>query len=535
LDKASKMAKSSARGGFKVFIGVSLSSVLTAVSLIVVLRLLANPDDYGIITTALIFPNMLSLFKDWGTNSAMIKFLAQYKSENETDNVKNVLLTGMLFELMMGAFLTLLCFLLADFLATSVFHLSEVKVLIEVASLTIIADSLLKIAQSTFVGLERHELYSLTLILNSVLRFVIAPLLVWRGYGVMGAIQGQIYAQVTAGIIGIIIFYYSFFRKYIKEGTWNKTAIKGTLKMMLKYGVPLSFSVVIGGFLPHFYNTVLTQSFNAVSNTSYTTALGNYQAALNFVVIVAFFTVPITTVLFPAFSKLREDKDKATLRAVFQTSVKYGALLTLPVTLMLMVLSEPVVFAVVGTEYTEAPFYLSLYLITHLYAAIGNLSLFNFLNGQGKTRITLRMAIMTLFMGLLLGGTLISQFGVVGVILANLLAGIPSLIYGLLWIRKNFNATIDLLSSTKIFLASVIATGATYLLLTQLNFSYWIELFTGGIFFLAVYLVMAPMIRAVDKTDITRLRGMLSGLGPFSYVFNIPLKIMEKLSDILEF
>jgi len=127
LDKLTGMAKSSARGGFKLFIGVSSSSIITAVSLILVLRLLGDPSDYGIIITALIFPAMLSLFKDWGMNSAMIKFLAQYKSENKTSNIKNVMVSGAIFELVMGVLLTLLSFLLADFLAINVFKLPEVK------------------------------------------------------------------------------------------------------------------------------------------------------------------------------------------------------------------------------------------------------------------------------------------------------------------------------------------------------------------------------------------------------------------------
>jgi O-antigen/teichoic acid export membrane protein len=531
LNKASEMAKSSARGGFKLFLGLSISSVVTAVSLVVVLRLLANPDDYGIITTALIFPLMLSLFKDWGMNSAMVKFLAQYKFENETDKIKNVLLTGMLFELILGVFLTLLCFLLADFLATSVFHRPEVKVLIEVASFTILADSFLKISQSTFIGLERLEFHSLTQILYSSMRCLLAPLLVWYGYGVMGAIQGQIVAQVTAGGIGILIFYYSFLKKYSKNQPMNKKAIKETLKTMLIYGVPLNLSAITTGFLPQFYNTVLTQSF---PEAAYTTALGNFQAAVNFTVIVTFFTIPINTMLFPAFSKLREDKEKQTLRTIFQTSVKYGALLIIPVTLLIMTLSEPMVFAVVGTQYTEAPFFLSLYITTFLLAGMGNLSLASFLNGQGKTRISMRLALITLSVGLLLGWTLVSQFGVVGLIVTNILAGVPSLIAGLWWIRKNYGATINWISSAKIFLASVIATGATHLLLTQLNFGYWIEMIVGGISFLSVYLIISPLIRAVEKTDITSLREMLSGLGPFSYFFNIPLAIMEKLLGIFK-
>jgi O-antigen/teichoic acid export membrane protein len=141
----------------------------------------------------------------------------------------------------------------------------------------------------------------------------------------------------------------------------SETDIKGTVKTLLKYGLPLSISAVVGRFLPQFYNTLFTQSFKAINGANYTTALGNFQTAVNFTVIITFFTVPITTVLFPAFSKIKGTKEKAILRVVFQSSVKYGALLTLPVTMMIMVLSEPLVFAVVGPECTDAPFFLTLY------------------------------------------------------------------------------------------------------------------------------------------------------------------------------
>jgi O-antigen/teichoic acid export membrane protein len=66
---------------------------------------------------------MLAFFKDWGVNSGMIKYLAQYKSEQNHRGVKNVMFTGTIFELITGGLLTLLCFLMTDFLATSVFLL----------------------------------------------------------------------------------------------------------------------------------------------------------------------------------------------------------------------------------------------------------------------------------------------------------------------------------------------------------------------------------------------------------------------------
>ena len=158
-----------------------------------------------------------------------------------------------MFELVMGTLLTLLSFLLADFLATSVFQLPEARILIEFASFTIIADSFLKISQSTFIGLDRLEFHSLILILNSGIRCFLAPLLVFLGYSVYGAIQGLIVAQLTAGIIGIIIFYVAFFRNSKKE-SWSKLDLIRTLKTLLRYGLPLSVAVISVGFLPLFYN-----------------------------------------------------------------------------------------------------------------------------------------------------------------------------------------------------------------------------------------------------------------------------------------
>lgn len=52
--------------------------------------------------------------------------------------------------------------------------------------------------------------------------------------------------------------------------------------------------------------------------------IGNYQVAMNFMVLISFFTTPISTVLFPAFSKLSPERDEEALHTVFQSSIKYA-------------------------------------------------------------------------------------------------------------------------------------------------------------------------------------------------------------------
>lgn len=526
MSKAIRMAKLSAKGGLSLFLGVSLSTIISAVGIFIVARLL-TADEYGLYTIAFISPALISLFRDWGMNSAIIKHLAQYRTENRIKEIKNVLTSGLLFESALGISLSLISFSLAGFLATNVFHRppeTKLYFMIEIASILILTESLLITSQSTFIGFERMGFNSLTMIVQSCLKTSLSPILVLLGYSTLGAVLGHTIAVLVTSTLAIIIFYFAFYRKI--RGTENDgSKLSTTLKTMLRYGLPLSVSTILAGFLLQFYYFMM-----AIYSSDF--MIGNYSVAVNFAVLVTFFTTPIATVLFPAFSKLDSEKDVETLRVIFQSSVKYAAILTVPATVAIMVLSKPLVSTLFGEKYSYAPLFLTLYAISYLYSGLGNLSLGSFLNGQGKTKVTMKLTLLTLVIGLPLSLTLIPTFGITGLIATTLVAGVPSLAVGLWWVKKYFGATVNWVASAKIFLASAVAAAVTQVIIFQLSLQNWVELVVGGIIFLTTYLIAAPLIRAVDKNDITNIREMLSDLGPFSYLFDLPLKVIEKLLTI---
>ena len=525
MTKAIKMGEISARGGFHLFLGVALSSVISALGTIILVRLL-TPDQYGLYAIALMPPALIGLFRDWGINFSMIKYSAQYKSANKTADMKRVLAAGLLFESVLGTLLSITCFLLASFLAMNVFHRPELQPLIGITSLTILAMALLIAAQSAFTGFERMELSSLTMVIQSIVKSSIAPLLVFFGYGTLGAVLGHTTSFLIAGILGILITYVIFY-KHLHGERDDKNNLTATFKTMLRYGFPLSITTILVGFLLQFFNFMI-----AVYCTDF--MVGNYQAAVKFTVIITFFTIPISTVLFPAFSKLNPEKEIETLRTIFQSSVKYASLLTIPATIAIMVLSKPLVFTLFGEEYTSTPLFLSLYAISYLYTALGNLSLGNFLNGQGKTMVTMKLTLITLATGLPLSFLLIPRFGVIGLIITTLVHGLPGLAAGLWWIRKHFGVTVEWKSSIKILAAAATAALITQLILSQLPTPDWISLIIGGTIFFGTYLIAAPLIRAVNTDDIENLKQMLSGLGPLSHVFDIPLNLIEKLTTTFQ-
>jgi O-antigen/teichoic acid export membrane protein len=519
MDKALKMGKASATGSFQLFIGKIISTVILAVGTII-LGIFILEGDYGLYAIALIPATTLLLFQDWGIGAAMTKYCAHYRALNKEEELRKVIVAGLTFQVVAGLTLTVLSLLMANFIASTIFGKPESAFLITLASITISSTALLVASQSVFVGFERMGLSSLSMICQAIAQGVLCPLLVYLGYGALGAILGYTISSMAAGIIAVAMLYFIIFRKLAPRNT-NKSEISQTLRTMLHYGIPLAIATILAGILTQFYSFMMA-SFVDLE------LIGNYRIATNFAILLTFFTVPITTVLFPAFSKLNPQNEQQLLKTVFTSSVKYTALFLVPATMAIMVLSQPIIGTIYGDKWLHAPFFLSLYVISNLFAVFGNLSISSLFTALGETKMLMKLNILTLFIGVPMAVLMIPQLGITGVIIVALVAGIPSMFIGLHWAWKRYGTKIDFKASAKTFLASATAAIATYLFLSVFNTADWVLLATGLALFLAIYLTSAPLIGAINQADVNNLRTIFSGLGTTSKLLEIPLTIVEK-------
>jgi len=514
------MAKVSAKGVFNIFWGLAASSIISAIGVMIVAGILEEAE-YGLVAIALMGPNLIAIFRDWGVDWATIKYTAQYRSENKEANVKNVLASVIFFEILLGFSLSIVSFFLSGFLA-NILDRPSIVPLIQIASFTIFADALLKAAQAAFTGYEKMEYHSITSIVLSTLKTGFMIILVILGFGTFGAIVGATIAYLISGVISILLLYVTIYKPLQRQDV-NKLEIFATIKTLFRYGLPLSISAIFSGFLMQFYNVLL-----AIYCTDL--FIGNYHVALNFASIVTFFVMPVLTVLLPAFSKLDSQKERETLGNVFQFSVKYAALIIVPVAFAVMALSQPGVSTLFPGKYSYTPLYLALYVVTFIYTAFGYLSVENIIKSQGKTDVNMKLTMITSVIGLALNIVLIPNFGILGLLATNIVSGIPSLIIALWWIKKKFNAAIDWVSSAKILLASTLAAVITYVVTSQLNISSWITLVIGAVIFLATYLVTTPLIGAITQADVQNFKDMAKGLGPLAPLFNLLLSFIERLT-----
>ena len=510
MSKAAAMAKVSVKGSFHLFWGLVVSSVISAVGTVIIARVL-SPSEYGLYTIALVAPSLIATFRDWGINSAMVKYTSQYNAENKPADVKNILAAGLVFETILGLALSILSFLLSGFLATTVYQRPAIVPLIQIASFTILTGALMSAVQAAFTGMEKLAPNSLTLVCQSAIKTVLVLGLVILGLGAYGATVGTTTASLIAGLIGVLLMWtiYKDLPKPIKGD--DGLRIAENIRVMFRYGLPLSLSSILSGFLAQFYSFLIP---------IYATDLmiGNYSVATNFIVLITFFATPITTMMFPAFSKLDPQKENETLQNVFQYSVRYSALIVVPVATAIMVLAQPAVSTLFGDKYSEAPLFLSLLAITYLYVAFGSLSTGNLINSQGETKLNLKLTLITLAIGFTLSLILIPQFGITGLIATMLTAGLPSLMISLRWIGKHYTVTVDWTSSAKIILSSSVAAAAAYTLMSLLGFSSWIELVIGLAIFLLTFLLSILLTRAIDKSDMDNLKEMTRELGSINKV-----------------
>jgi O-antigen/teichoic acid export membrane protein len=560
MDKALEMGKSSATGSFHLLLGVVGSTVIMALGTIL-LGMLLPVEGVGLYGMALIPANIINYFRDWGVNSALTKQIASLRGTGRDDEIHDVIYSGVIFEIITGVALSLLCFALAWPLAYIISppNASDLSLYIMVMSLSVFAGALSAAAGGIFVGFERMKLNSFTQVLQSIVKTSLGPLLILLGFGVLGAVTAAMVSLVVGGVVAILIVYYALYNP-LRKSKVGKTNLKATLKPMLAYGLPLTVSSIVIGVLPQVIATIMAIYSGlgdvAAGNPS-GWMMGNYFTALNFSVLLTFVSFPVATALFPVFSKMNPEREPELVKTVFASSVKYTAVLLVPATFMLITLATPLVntlfpsdgimqtlFVVsAAPKFPYAPLFLALSTIVNLFVLVGNISLGTFQTGIGKTGQIMKQSVLSLAVGLPLAYFLVwffysfggadplasSVWAVIGGILGALIANLPGMIWGLVWAWKNYHVKANFVISARILASSIFASIAAYALINLLSLPWWITLVAGFVVFLVVYLAAAPLLGAVNRSDIDNFRAMFTGLGLVSKILEVPLLFMRKL------
>jgi O-antigen/teichoic acid export membrane protein len=153
------------------------------------------------------------------------------------------------------------------------------------------------------------------------------------------------------------------------------------------------------------------------------------------------------------------------------------------------------------------------------------------INGQGHTKYILKLTILSVIIGFPLSLALISQLGIIGLIVSSTIFSLPSFFLSLRFIKKNFGVSLDWISSIKITLSSGAAGLLTFFVISLLPFSNPVKLVVGIIVFVVSFLIFAVATQTLKDPDLVNIREVANAMGPLSKPLFIVINFIEKLMN----
>ncbi len=496
--KLEKIAVDSARGGFFLFTGNTLSLLVLAVGSIIIARFL-GPDAYGLYSLALVVPSILLGLIDFGVSSALTRFSAKLKAEGNSQFAANLLKSGLAFKFLTGLAMSMACLLFSENFASYLLNRSELGPFIRLASFLILFQTLFIAFNSSFTGLDRMEGNALIMNVQAVMKTALSPILLVAGFSIAGALMGHIASYVIASIAGTLLFikYYKALGKSVTIKNFSSS-----IKIMVSYGFPLYASALLI-LVQGQYQTIILAFF--ASNAE----IGNFSIAISLSALLNVLIFPVGA-LFPAFSKVKPKSDE--LRRIFKMSTKYTALLIIPATVIVTFLAKDIVYTLYGSSYSLAPLFLQVYILNFLLTGFGSVVLTYLFNGIGETRVVFRYSLLNLAVFLPLAPTLITIYGVVGLIFAFIISNVLSIAYGIFVAVKKIHVKLDFGASMRIYLASFLSAVPIFFLTIIFPLNGIPSLLMNFPIFLLTYLTLLPLTGAIDHSDIENFRMMFGNL-----------------------
>jgi len=498
-------------------IGQVLQTLISAVTVIAVAYIIGR-DANGEVFVVMIPVNVALLLQDMGISTALTRFCALFRHEERLGDLNVIVRTGLAFSALLAVLMSLTLYLLAGPISVVWLQRPDLEWLFRIASLTVAGQALMSTAQAIFVGYELMHFRAGMQVAWSILRGLVVFPLVFLGYRAFGPVIASTASSILLGLAGVLLALYFYKFEKGSDGLAGSEA----LRLILGFGLPFYLGSLISGGLGQVYSTLMT--------TYATTGdLGDYSAAMNFAVLVSFFTLPIGTTLFPMFSKMKGDD--ARLRPLYMSAVKYTSLVVTPIAACLIVVARPLTH-VIYPNYINAGLYLGLYLVAYLFEGLGGQTLSNLLVGMGESRVILWSSVVSFVVGVPIALLLVPYLGVTGAIMAMIVAPRAGWLYQYLWLRGRKGPGVGWRDTALIYLSVALSFLVAYGEYTLLELHGWVALIVCTASFFVVYLVALPLSGVLGPGDFQQLRAITAVTGPLGPLLRILLSVMQRFARV---
>ncbi len=489
--------KKAIRGTTITFIGIVIAAFFTYITRIILARAL-TPSEYGLFFAVFVFLTFFELFRDFGLNSALVKYIAEFNVKKKQSLIKSSLISVFFIQLFGSIAIVTVLFLLSDYLAVNYFTSPSASFILRVLSLFLVFNIFDDILRKIVHGYHKmHMLALIELSRNfSVLVFVI--IFLKFNLRALAPTYSYVISPVLVALIfaPIIIRRFSFFKEKFKLQ-------KKLIKKLFVFGVPSIFATFSEKIIAYADVLILT-FFISISSIVTLDKIGAYNVVLPTAMLLLYFARAISLVLMPLSSELWAKKEYSKLSDGLSRLHKYSLLIVIPAALTLISFSRLYIGVFFGKEYAAGTVALQIILVGVIFFTLAKINN-TVIQNIGKPKIVAKIVGLAAILNIIINIILIPIYGIAGAAIATSLTYIFAWVFSNHYAKKLMNAKVPWADLLKLFIAGIAFVAVIFYVKKILMVNVYLEfLITVGIAS-AVYLLIVFLLKAVTIKEIKGL------------------------------
>jgi len=483
------------KGAFLVLFSMVFGKLFSYLYVILVAVNLGS-HDYGLLSLGLAILSFLSAFSLLGLDEGILRFIPFYKGKNDQNLMKTTLLTSLKTVINSSLFLAVFIIVFSDFISDKIFDEYELTKVIFFMAIVLPFNTLSQLFLVSFRAFQKPEFEVLFKeLIEKSLRLIITLILIAVGFKLTGALLGFILSIIIVFFLSLITFNKKIFNIFSKE-----IVEKENKRELLNYSLPLMLKNFMW-FIIAWTDLLMIGYFSTTSN------VGIYNVALPTSTLII---VPIYGIMYlfmPIISELYGKNNIEQINDIYKKVSKYSLLLTIPIFLVIFLLSKDLILTFFGNEYLAAALPLTILSPGYLFFSLSDISM-NMLSVRKKTKTIFFIISIFALSNVILNYFLIPKYNIIGAAIAT---SSSFLIGAVLMILTSFYYSKlhpFMFKYIKILISLLLTLIFTAIIKNQIQFFPLINLIFFTIMIIIVYLSLIYFLKILEKDDLELFKEM---------------------------
>ncbi len=433
--------------------------------------------------------------------SGNIRFMAEAYGRGDSDELRQTLVNGLIVNTVIACLGGIALFFLAVPLTRYVFKIPQNLVDVTVIAFRLAAFSytlngIASAARSFSAAVRRYDLVNMVTLLAGTTSTLFVVFAVWQGYGLVGAVLGQLLSSFVA-VLGFGLTIWLILRTLPAPSLSSHIVHKGRIKELL------SFSTLLFG------EHVMSQVGLRIDRTLVAIMLGPtfvtyYTVSARITDMVPGIIGIFSTLLYPLVAEAKSTGRIDEIQFLYLRVLRLVLWLSAFLVTLLIVLSKDLLSLWIGNEIAQKSWGVLIVLaVLMLFQAPRGVA-FQTALGLGRADFNLILGVGTLLLPTVLVLAFIPQFGLIGAASGMLLGlGLLHLAYEIL-VRRNLLGQRKWFQLSMPYIRVLITVFVTVVVSLLWKFSAlsWPVLALKSIIFSCIYVILGLIFRAAEMSDV---------------------------------